>query len=249
MESTNNDQMITERLDEINKLIAPYRLAWVDPKQDCVQPQKNARYMTKEQLNRLTDNIRQDGFLSQLPFCIKQSDDKYLILSGNHRIKAAVKAKQQRVLILFGLEADFDKNRCLALQLSHNAVIGQDDPLILRNIYSEIDNLMSKEYTGILDEMIQSIKPIEIADLPQPEISLYELRFVFCRADREHVQQVLDQLEQQGISKQEGAIVIGNPDHFIDMLTFVKKHSNIHDRSVALIRMCQICEDYMRQNS
>ena len=147
MEETTNDQTITERLEEINKLITPYRLAWVDPKRDCVPPEKNARYMTKDQLNRLTDNIRQDGFLSQLPFGLKQSDGKYMMLSGNHRIKAAIKAEQRRVLILFGLEADFDKNRRLALQLSHNAIVGQDNPLVLRDIYSEIDDLLNKEYT------------------------------------------------------------------------------------------------------
>jgi len=248
MENTHNDQMINERLAEINGLIAPYRLAWVDPKQDCIPPEKNARYMSKEQLNRLTDNIRQDGFLSQLPFGIKKNDGKYLVLSGNHRIKAAIKAKQRRVLILFGLDADFDKNRRLALQLSHNAVVGQDDPFILRDIYSEIDSLISREYTGIIDEILQSIKPMELADLPQPEIPLYELRFVFCRADREHVQQVLDQLERRGAHKQEDAVVIGDPDQFIHIITLVKQYFNIQDRSIALLRMCQICEDYLRQN-
>ena len=249
MENTNNDQMITERLEEINKLIAPYRLAWVDPKQDCIPPEKNARYMSKEQINRLTENVRQDGFLSQLPFGVKQSNGKYLILSGNHRIKAAVKAKQRRVLILFGLEDNFDRNRSLALQLSHNAVVGQDDPLILHDIYSDIDDPLSKEYTGIIDEMLKSIKPIELADLPQPEIPLYELRFVFCRADREYVRRVLDQLEQQCVNKQEDAVVIGDIDRFIDVMTLIKKHANIHDRSVALLRMCQVCEDYSRKNS
>jgi len=246
MEKTNNDQMIADRLEEINELIAPYRLAWVDPKQDCVPPEKNARYMSKDQLNRLTDNIRQDGFLSQLPFGIKQNDGKYLILSGNHRIKAAIKAKQRRVLILFGLEMDFDKNRRLSLQLSHNAVVGQDDPIILRDIYSEIDNLLSKEYTGLLDEMLQSVKPVELADLPQPEIPLYELRFVFCRAEREYVQQVLDQLDRRGNNKQEDAVVIGDPDRFIDIITLVKNHIDIQDRSIAFLRMCRICDDYMQ---
>jgi hypothetical protein len=245
MEKAHNDQTITERLEEINELIAPYRLAWVDPKQDCTPPEKNARYMTKDQLNRLTDNIRQDGFLSQLPFGIRQNDNKYLILSGSHRIKAAVKAKQRRVLILFGLEADFDINRSLSLQLSHNAVVGQDDPFILRDIYSEIDDLMSKEYTGIIEEMLRSIEPIELATLTQPDIPLHELRFVFCQADREYVQQILDQLERQGTNKKEDAVVIGDFDRFVDALTLVKKHVNIQDRSIALPRMCQICEDYM----
>ena len=249
MEEANNDQTITKRLDEINELITPYRLAWVDPKRDCIPPEKNARYMSKDQLSRLADNIRQDGFLSQLPFGIRQNDGKYLILSGNHRIKAAIKAKQRRVLILFGLDAEFDKNRRLAMQLSHNAIVGEDDPLILRDIFSDIDDLLSKEYTGLIDEMLQTIEPLELVGLSQPEIPLHELRFVFCHADREYIQQVLDQLEQWKPNKQQDAVVIGDFDRFIDMITLVKKHINIQDRSIAFLHLCKICEDYMSQNS
>jgi hypothetical protein len=100
-----------------------------------------------------------------------------------------------------------------------------------------------------MDEILQSIKPVELADLPQPEIPLYELRFVFCKAEREYVQQVLDQLERRGANKQEDAVVIGEPDRFIDIISLVKKHIDIQDRSIALLRMCRICDDYMQLNS
>jgi hypothetical protein len=174
----------------------------------------------------------------------KQVNGKYLILSGNHRIKAAIKAKQRRVLILFGLEADFDKNRSLALQLSHNAVVGQDDPIILQDIYSDIDDLLYKEYTGIVDEILQSIKPVELADLPQPEIPLHELRFVFCQADREYVQRVLAQLERYGINKQEDAVEVGDIDRFIDIIRLVKKHVNIQDHSIPTSPVQRKCADH-----
>jgi hypothetical protein len=122
-------------------------------------------------------------------------------------------------------------------------------PLILRDIYLDIDDLMSKEYTGIIDDMIQSIKTIDLAVLPQPEIPLHELRFVFCQADRDCVQRVLDQLEQQSVNSQEDAVVVADIDRFIDAITLVKKHVNVHDRSIALLRMCQICEEHIRLNS
>lgn len=44
---------IQEKLDEVNKLIAPYQLAYVSPTEDCVPLEKNAHYMEKQTLDRL----------------------------------------------------------------------------------------------------------------------------------------------------------------------------------------------------
>ena len=249
MEKKNNDQIIAKRLEEINELISPYRLAWVDPKNDCELLEKNARYMSKETLERLTENIRQDGFLSQIPFGIKQENGKYQIISGNHRVKAAIRAKQKRVLILFGIESDFDKNKRLAVQLSHNAIVGDDDKDILKGLYLDIDDILCKEYTGLIDEIISKYEPTNLFDISIQEIPLHELRFTFCLTDREYVQKVLDHLEIIGDTPETNAVVIGDIDRFVDAVSLVKKQAKVKDRSLALLRMCQICEDYMRSHS
>ena len=101
--------LIQEKLGDVNKLIAPYKLAYVSPIDDCVPLEKNAHYMEKSTLDRLTANVAEDGFLSQLPFAMKRDDGKYLILSGNHRLKAAIKAKLEYILILYIEEVDKDK--------------------------------------------------------------------------------------------------------------------------------------------
>ena len=95
---------INAKLSEINKLIVLYQLAYISPKDDCVLLNRNARHMTKEQQDRLTHNVQHDGFLSQLPFGIKQENGKYKIISGNHRVKSAVKAGLEKILILYGDE-------------------------------------------------------------------------------------------------------------------------------------------------
>ncbi len=246
MESTNKDQVISERLEEINALIAPYRLAWVNPKADCELLEKNARFMSKETIERLSENIQHDGFLSQLPFGVKQENGKFLIVSGNHRIKAAIRAKQKRVLILYGLETDFDKNRRLAVQLSHNAIVGEDDKGILRELYVDIDDLFSKEYTGVLEEFMLNYEPVKLPELSELDIPLHEIHFTFSHADHEYVQKVLDRLEIQNCKPDRNAVVIGDMDRFVDVVTLVKKRKNVRDRSIALLRMCQICEDYLR---
>lgn len=60
---------IQEKLDEVNKLIAPYQLAYVSPTEDCVPLEKNAHYMEKQTLDRLTANVAEDGFLSHHAVC------------------------------------------------------------------------------------------------------------------------------------------------------------------------------------
>ena len=37
--------LIQEKLGDVNKLIAPYKLAYVSPIDDCVPLEKNAHYM------------------------------------------------------------------------------------------------------------------------------------------------------------------------------------------------------------
>lgn len=245
MAETNKNQLITERLEEVNALIAPYRLAWVDPKAECKLVEKNPRYMSKEMIERLSENIRIDGFLSQLPFGIKQENGKYMIVSGNHRIKAAIRAKQERVLILYGLEVDFDKNRQLAVQLSHNAIVGEDDNDILKELYYEIDDLFNKEYTGIVDDLLRDYEPVKLSEWSEMDIPLYELTFSFCQTDHEYVQQILDRLELMRGSN-EPAIVLGDMDRFVEVMTQIKKRKHVRDRSIAFLRMCQICEDHLR---
>ena len=54
----------------------------------------NARYMRHETFQRLIDNIRRDGCLTQKPFAVKQENGQYLVLSGNHRVMAALESRK-----------------------------------------------------------------------------------------------------------------------------------------------------------
>ena len=157
--STETDALINSKLAEVNRLIAPYQLAWVNPAEDCELLEHNARYMTKEQLGRLTENVKGDGFLSQLPFCIRLESGKYKVISGNHRVKSAIKAGLTRILVLFGTPDVFDEQRQVAIQLSHNAISGQDDISILQELYASLKDLGLKAYTGI-DAFIENVDAV-----------------------------------------------------------------------------------------
>ncbi len=95
------EEKIRETITQLNSYLQgqPYRLDYVDPS-DIRLLDKNARYMEQEMFQNLVENVKQDGGLSSLPLCYREEDDSLLVLSGNHRVQAAVHAGIGRIMIL-----------------------------------------------------------------------------------------------------------------------------------------------------
>ena len=241
-------QAVNAKLEEINALISPYKLAYVHPVKDCILLDRNARYMTKEQQARLDENIKRDGFLSQLPFGILQEDGKYKIISGNHRIKSAINAKLQSVLILYGDESDFDEQRQLAIQLSHNSIAGQDDPFLLKELYMELDDLFLKAYSGIDERELLSYKPLDLSAIAERDIELSEIRFMFCEPDKAKIERLMDMLDRKlGLDAEKDSLVFADRDWFIDIMSDVQKKYQIKNKTAAFLKMCSIVEDHLAE--
>lgn len=235
---------IQEKLDEVNKLIIPYQLAYVSPINDCVPLEKNAHYMEKQTLDRLTANVAEDGFLSQLPFAMKRNDGKYLILSGNHRLKASIKAKLEYILILYIDEVD--KDRQIAYALSHNSLVGKDDVQMLKEIYSEMRSIEAREYSGLNGIKFLDTDKIPTVSINDGDIELTEMKFLFTESRSNNVRNVLAELERQELSDN-CSIVVGSYEAFIKVATEVKKKYGIKSNTVAFARMVDICKIYLNE--
>ena len=91
----------SEPLDKVNDQLAAtsVRIAMV-PIGQCDLLEKNARFMRAEQYQRLVSNVKRDGCLTSVPFAVKNGE-RFLILSGNHRVQAAKDAKLSEILVLY----------------------------------------------------------------------------------------------------------------------------------------------------
>lgn len=236
--------LIQEKLDDVNKLISPYKLAYVSPTDDCAPLEKNAHYMEKAMLDRLTANVAEDGFLSQLPFAMKRDDGKYLILSGNHRLKAAIKAKLEYILILY--VEGIDKDKQIAYVLSHNSLVGKDDVQMLKEIYSEIRSIEAKKFSGLNDIQFIDADKIPVVSINDAGLELTEMKFLFIESRSNDVKAVLHELEKQEISAN-SSIVVGSYEEFLKVVTEVKKKFNIKSSSVAFARMVDICKAHLQE--
>lgn len=237
--------VIREKLNEVNELITPYKLAYVSPTEDCVPLEFNAHYMDKDTLDNLTANIAHDGFLSQLPFGMKRTDDnKYLILSGNHRLKAAIKAKLKYILILYINE--IDKDTQLGYQLSHNSLVGKDDTQMLKELYSKIQSIEAKQFSGLNGLNFVDVSKVNIPAIGEGDIELTEMKFQFVESKSNNIKNVLDALEKMGLDEN-STIIVGSFEAYIKVLQEGKKVYDIKSRSVAFSKMIDICSTYLEE--
>src|ERR1700761_3709618 len=87
--------------------------------------EKNARYMEGRQFSKLVANIKRDGCLTTLPL-VHREGGKLTVISGNHRVQAAIKAGLVDTDVIEVL-SPLSRKQFVALQLSHNAIVGIDD--------------------------------------------------------------------------------------------------------------------------
>ena len=107
---------------------------------------KNAHYMTDAMFSRLVGNIRKDGCLTTTPL-VYEAGGKLEVLSGNHRVQAAIKAGIEEADVL-EIVTPLSREQKVAIQLSHNSINGKDDPNILAELWGELD-FDAKEYAEI----------------------------------------------------------------------------------------------------
>jgi hypothetical protein len=145
----------------------------------------NARFMKSEEFGGLVANIKRDGRLTSIPLAAINKDKSYSILSGNHRVKAALKAEAYDAFVMF-TDKEMTKAERTARILSHNSISGQDDPAILKQMYSSIDEVDWKKYAKLDDHTLKTLEAITIASLNEarPEFRVVTMTFLPSEIDR-----------------------------------------------------------------
>lgn len=197
---------------------------------------QNARFMTNQEFTRLVSNLREDGALTSVPLARLMDDGRYEVVSGNHRVQAAIEA--------FGRETEVDvmvtdqtlsRERLIALQLSHNAIVGQDDPAILKALYEEIDDIDWREYVGLDDEALGLLDDIDIAPLSEPNLEFQSLSIMFLPHELEAAVKVVDEAKAMiRAGDERWAALYAEHDRVLDALDLASGAHDIKDRASSL---------------
>jgi len=238
------ETQFTDLVDKFNEAlgeITPYKLAVVSPG-DLEPVHKNAHYMSKRVYDRLTSNVKQDGNLSSLPFCWRRPDGSFVVLSGNHRAKVAAEAKVPLILVLY-TDEKLSRSQQVAIQLSHNSLVGQDNPSLLRELWDEIDDLQYKVYSGLDENLLETMDPIDVARINEENLRFEELRILFLSSEIERIQETLTLLGTAAHPRM--AARFEDFDRFFDALLDFKEAAEIMNTGTALLAMTEIIEDWL----
>lgn len=129
---------------------------------------RNARILEKEKMEIMAENIKDEGALESYPLVYKDGDD-YRIISGHHRVRASKMAGMKEVPCIV-LERKLTQSEVRQKQLAHNALSGHDDPVILNELYNEIEDLNLRVRTGLDEEEVK---------LDEKATSLFDIDYEF----------------------------------------------------------------------
>lgn len=231
-------------IDRLNAELAgnPFKLAVVDAsKIDFLE--KNARYMRNETFRNLVENIRKDGGLSSVPFCWKNGD-RFLVLSGNHRVRAALEAGVRKILVMF-TDRDLTRGERIAIQLSHNAIEGEDDPVILKELWDEIEDVNLKFYAGLDDKLLGELSKVTIPPLSEVNLDFRSLTFVFLPKEVERLQSVF-RIALETVGTEDWYLAHFNDfDRLLDAMAKTQASHNIRNGATALMLILDVFERHL----
>jgi hypothetical protein len=155
--------------------------------------ERNARFMTSTQFQRLVDNIRTDRKMTSVPLVYSPPGAAEaggeLCLSGNHRIQAAIEAGVYEGEVMLVLDAQ-SRDELLARQLSHNAINGQDDDAVLAQLYDEIEDVDWREYSGLDDDQLGLMAKATVEPLSEVGLDFQTVSLIFLPHELEHATEV-----------------------------------------------------------
>jgi hypothetical protein len=115
-----------------------------------------------------------------------------LVLSGNHRVQAAIEAGVYEADVMLVLDEQ-SRDELLARQLSHNAIAGQDDASVLAQLYDEIENIDWREYSGLTDDLLSLMEKATVEPLSEVGLEFTTISLLFLPHELERAREVWEQ--------------------------------------------------------
>lgn len=238
--------MVEELRQELNRLnrllegVTPYRLGVAAPA-DMRPADVNAHFMSKRVYDQLVANVKRDGNLSTLPLCWHDAESRIHILSGHHRIDAARDAGVEALLYLYS-DAGLSEDQRTAIQISHNALVGEDDLAILKRQWESIASLEARLYSGLDDERFKSFDPITLGAFNEKDIRFETIELLFLPAEIERITEIIKKL---GKSKRVRLVgLVDQYDALADALMRLKDASTIFNSATAFLLMAEAADRY-----
>lgn len=216
----------------------------------------NAHSMPHAMFQQLVANIARDGALTSVPLVAPlglyargdepQRDDQGAevleVLSGNHRVRAAIVAGLDQIAVM-AIRDPLSREQRVAIQLSHNSINGEDDPATLKQLYEQLD-IDWRQYAALDDKAVAALAEVKIGALPSVSLEYQPLTFVFLPHEAERIAELFKAVRQAC----PGDLYLarwGEYDRLLDTLEDVGAAHSVRNGAAQLLIMLELVERHL----
>ena len=91
---------------------------------------------------------------------------------------------------------EMSEEQRIAIQLSHNAIVGQDDPDVLKKLYDKILDIDLKEYSGLDDKTLGLLDKASSQAMSEANLEFQVLSIVYLPDELKEAQRVIDKARE-----------------------------------------------------
>lgn len=205
----------------------------------------NARFLPHEQFQQLVENIRRDGCLTSAPLVWHdEPNSRRVVLSGNHRVLASIEAGLEQIGWL-EITDPLPRQRQIALQLSHNAIAGQDDPAILKELYEELESVEWRQYSGLDDRALDLMTKVDVSSLGEASLDFASVQIVFLPDELARAEAALDAARQVTPADQRWLAAFEQYESVLDALETARGAYNVGNTATALGVILEVFEHHL----
>lgn len=233
------------------------RMIRVDPRKLKLL-ERNAHFMRHEVFQQLVANVKKDGDLTSVPFAVQvyTADGKpathedgapvYEVRSGNHRVKAAIAAGLSEIDVKV-TEEQLPNDHLVAIQLSHNAIFGEDDPALLKELYQEIQDVDWRIYSGLDDRTLELLSEVDVSSLSEANLQFQTLTFAFLPDEVEVVKAVWEQVKVLATGDEVWLMRWRDYDRFLDTMEEAGASHNVKNAATTLMILLNIVSRHLHE--
>lgn len=208
----------------------------------------NARVMPPEMFERLTETIKGEGRLEQLPFTVFRGDH-FEMVSGHHRLRAARAAQLTEIFVLADTRP-LSKSKVRAKQIAHNRISGEDDPATLKRIFDEIESVEDQLESYLRAEDFDDVKQLDPASIVDISVGIpwKHLTLVFVPSTLEALERIEKIIRRTPKDTDIlGLVNVEVVDRFRNVALKLGRTEDVRSLGAIITRMAEITEKHLAE--
>ncbi|MDP2815988.1 MAG: hypothetical protein Q8O19_04850, partial [Rectinemataceae bacterium] len=133
----------------------------------------------------------------------------------------------------------------IAIQLSHNAISGQDDEQILKDLWQQIDDLEASIYSGLSAETIERLENTDFTTIAEQRILFKEVSLLFLPGEIESMTSICEGIVEAAARKTIFAGRISEYSDILEGIIVAKQGQKIINTTLAFFAMAKVVREYL----